>query len=65
MVIELKHAGKNSKMAKSDVEKLKTYFHDGLDYKLAVFIGILKRRIDICWIENVGNHRLKLSWEEL
>ncbi|ABR30273.1 hypothetical protein SU69_02105 [Thermosipho melanesiensis] len=64
VVIEVKHAGKNSKKAKADVKKLKTYFYDTLDYKLGVFIGVLKSKIDICWIEKNGD-RFKEEWEEL
>lgn len=50
VVIEVKLAGKKNKKSKADVEKLKNYFSERLNYKLGVFIGVLKNRVDICWI---------------
>lgn len=53
VIIEVKKSGINSKRAKSDIEKLKGCMQNTLGYNLGVFIGILKSRIDVCWIERV------------
>ncbi|HEC93341.1 MAG TPA: hypothetical protein ENI51_10170 [Candidatus Atribacteria bacterium] len=54
-IIEVKKAGKDSKNGKNDREKLTDAVNRGLNYKLGVYIGVLKRRIDICWIEKINN----------
>ncbi len=64
VVIEIKNAGKNSKKAQSDIKKLKTYFSKQLGFRLGVFIGILKKKVDICYIEK-QNNSFKEEWEEL
>ena len=50
VILEIKKSGKNSKLAKADIEKLKSCMTGSLNYDLGVFISILKRKIDICWI---------------
>jgi len=64
VITEIKKSGKNSKLAKSDIEKLKRCMKGTLNYDLGVFIGILKRNIDICWIEKNNNSILE-SWENI
>lgn len=49
IIFELKKHGKESKKARSDIEKLKNCNH--LAYKLKVFVGILSKKIDIVWID--------------
>lgn len=51
VIIEVKKNGINSKLTKEDIEKLKDCMFGTLNYKLGVFIGILKKKIDVCWIE--------------
>lgn len=63
-IIEIKKMGKDSKKAKKDIEKLKDTVGESLNYKLGVFIGVLKRRIDICWIEKI-NGEVKTTCEEM
>ncbi len=50
-VIEIKKAGRESKKGKKDIKKLKEVVNNSLHYTLGVFIGVLKSRIDICWVE--------------
>jgi len=64
VIAEIKKSGKNSKLAKVDIEKLKRCMNGTLHYDLGVFIGILKRNIDICWIEKNNNSILE-SWENI
>ena len=64
VIAEIKKSGKNSKLAKADIEKLKRCMNGTLNYDLGVFVGILKRKIDICWIEKNNNSILK-SWENI
>lgn len=64
VIVEVKKSGKNSKLAKSDIEKLKRCLKGTLNYNLGVFIGILKLKIDICWIEKNNNSILE-SWENI
>jgi len=59
VIAEIKKSGKNSKLAKADIEKLKRCMNGTLNYDLGVFIGILKRNIDICWIEKNNNSILE------
>ncbi len=51
IIFEIKKNGKNSQKAGADIKKLEGAVNGNLGYDLGVFIGILKRRIDICWIE--------------
>ncbi len=64
VITEIKKSGKNSKLAKADIEKLKNAMNGTLNYDLGVFVGILKRKIDICWIEKNNNFILE-SWENI
>ena len=64
VILEIKKSGKNSQLAKADIEKLKRCMTDTLNYNLGVFIGILKRNVDICWIEKNDNSILE-SWENI
>jgi len=64
VILEIKKSGKNSKLARTDIEKLRGCMADTLNYDLGVFIGILKRNIDICWIEKNNNSILE-SWENI
>ncbi len=64
VILEIKKSGKNSKLAKADIEKLKRCMTGTLNYNLGVFVGILKRKIDICWIEKNNNSILE-SWENI
>ena len=64
VILEIKKSGKNSKLARTDIEKLRGCMTDTLNYDLGVFIGILKRNIDICWIEKNNNSILE-SWENI
>mgnify|MGYP001591232663 CR=1 FL=1 len=56
VIIEVKKNGKDSKLARADIIKLKGCIQGSLNYNIGVFIGILKRRVDICWIEKSNNH---------
>jgi len=51
VIFEIKKAGKNSKKVKTDIRKIENYVNADLNYKLGVFIGILKKNIYIVWIE--------------
>jgi len=51
VVFEIKKAGRKSKNARNDIRKLENYTNGDLNYKLGVFVGILKKSIDIVWIE--------------
>jgi hypothetical protein len=64
VMVEVKKSGRNNKLSKSDIEKLKTCMNGTLNYDLGVFIGILKRKIDICWIEK-NNNSIVESWETI
>ena len=64
VIVEVKKSGRNSKLSKSDIEKLKRCMNGTLNYDLGVFIGILKQKIDICWIEKNNNFILE-SWENI
>ena len=64
VIAEIKKSGKNSKLAKADIEKLKRCMKGTLNYGLGVFVGILKRKVDICWIEKNNNSILE-SWENI
>lgn len=64
VILEIKKSGRNSKLSKSDIEKLKSCMNGTLNYDLGVFIGILKRKIDIYWIEKNNNSILE-SWENI
>lgn len=55
VIIEVKKSGIKSKLAKTDIEKLEKCMNGALKYKLGVFVGVLKRKIDICWIEENNN----------
>jgi len=48
VILEIKKSGKNSKLAKADIEKLKNCMTGTLNYDLGVFISILKQNVDIC-----------------
>lgn len=48
-IFEIKKAGKKDKRVKDDIKKLKKC--SNLNYKIGVVVGILKRRIDLVWIE--------------
>ncbi|MFZ2411553.1 MAG: hypothetical protein WAW23_08285 [Candidatus Methanoperedens sp.] len=64
VIIEIKKNGKNSKLAKIDIQKLKDMMIGTLNYDLGVFVGVLKRRIDICWIEK-NNGDISESFETI
>lgn len=64
VIVEVKKSGRNSKLSKPDIEKLKRCMNGTLNYDLGVFIGILKQKIDICWIEKNNNFILE-SWENI
>jgi len=55
VVIEVKKSGKDSQKSVADIKKLENAVNGNLGYDLGVFIGILKRRVDICWIEKNNN----------
>lgn len=63
-IIEVKKAGAKSKLAEHDIQKLKLYLQGKLNYDLGVFIGVLKKRIDIVWVEN-KNDNIIITEEEL
>ena len=63
VILEIKKSGKNSKLAKADIKKLKKCMKGTLNYDLGVFISILKRNIYICWIEK--NNPIPESWENI
>jgi len=63
VMVEVKKSGRNSKLSKADIEKLKNAMNGTLNYDLGVFVGILKRKIDICWIEK--NNLIPESWENI
>lgn len=54
-IFEIKKSGKKAKKSKEDIEKLKNCVTNDLNYKLGVFIGILKKSVDIIWIEKDKN----------
>ncbi|MDD3234255.1 MAG: hypothetical protein PHG46_03175 [Candidatus Omnitrophica bacterium] len=51
VIFEIKKSGAGSKLARADVQKLNGCLQNTLNYSLGVFVGVLKRRIDIVWIE--------------
>ncbi|MFA6375865.1 MAG: hypothetical protein WCX69_00485 [Candidatus Paceibacterota bacterium] len=59
VIFEIKKSSKNSLAAGLDIKKLEDAVGGGLGYDLGVFIGVLKRRIDICWIEKTANNLVK------
>jgi len=59
VIFEIKKSGKDSLAAGLDIKKLEDAVGGGLGYDLGVFIGVLKRRIDICWIEKTANSLVK------
>jgi len=64
VVFEVKKSGKNSMAAALDIQKLETAVAGNLGYNLGVFIGVLKRRADICWVEK-SNGLLSKTCETL
>lgn len=64
VILEIKKSGKNSILAKADIEKLKRCMNGTLNYNLGVFISILKRNVWICWIEKNNNSILE-SWDHI
>lgn len=58
VLIEIKLAGKESEKSKSDIRKIKNC--SNLNYSLGVFIGILKKKVYICWIKDNSE-----EWEEI
>ena len=55
VIIEVKKSGRSSQKSIADIKKLENAINSNLGYDLGVFIGILKRRVDICWIEKNNN----------
>jgi hypothetical protein len=51
VIFEIKKSGKDSLAAGLDIQKLESAVAGNLGYDLGVFVGVLKRRVDICWIE--------------
>lgn len=49
-IIEIKKHGKKSKPARKDIKKLNDYVNGSLKYKLGIFIGVLKRKVEVSWI---------------
>ena len=64
VIIEVKKCGSMSKLAEKDRKKLNDCIRGTLGYNLGVFIGVLKSRIDVCWIEG-NNEKPKTSHEIL
>jgi len=54
IIFEIKKGGKDSVAARLDIKKLEDAVAGDLGYDLGVFVGVLKRRIDICWIEKIN-----------
>jgi len=50
-IFEIKKAGPNSQLGKSDIKKLKKA-QKNLRYKIGVYIGVLKRNVYIVWISD-------------
>ncbi|HOI96900.1 MAG TPA: hypothetical protein PLA19_00140 [Candidatus Pacearchaeota archaeon] len=59
IIFEIKKGGKDSLAARLDIKKLQDAVAGNLGYDLGVFIGVLKRRIDICWIEKINGNLSK------
>jgi hypothetical protein len=59
IAFEIKKNGVSSKLAKADIRKLKEGMIDTLHYDMGVFIGILKSKVEICWIEKDGEEIVK------
>ncbi len=59
IIFEIKKSGKRSQKAAASIKKLENAIGDNLGYDLGVFIGVLKRCVDICWIEKNNNILLK------
>jgi len=53
VIFDIKKSGKDSKKEKSDIDKLKDVLSSKLSYELGVYVGVLKRKIDICWVEKI------------
>ncbi len=56
-VFEIKKAGINSQKSKEDIKKLRGIVDGHLGYPLGVFVGVLKSKIIVCWVEKgKGNY---------
>jgi len=55
VIFEIKKCGKDTKKAKEDIKKLEDCLEKDLNYTIGVFVGILKGRVDIVWIEKDKN----------
>lgn len=54
IIFEINKSGKDSQKSAADIKKLENAVAGNLGYDLGVFIGVLKRRVDICWIEKIN-----------
>ncbi len=64
-IIEIKKASKSSKKGKNEIERIKNIIKTTeLNYKIGIFIGILKNKIDICWIIK-NNEKINVDCESL
>lgn len=54
IIFEVKKSGKTSQRSLAAIKKLENAVAGNLGYDLGVFVGVLKRRIDICWIEKIN-----------
>lgn len=61
VIFEIKKCGKDNKKAKCDMRKLKEIILSGLNYKLGVFVGVLKKKIDVVWIEKINGKIVNTS----
>lgn len=59
VVIEIKKNGIKSKLAQADIKKLKDCMIGTLNYNLGVFVGVVKRKIQVCWIEKIYENFLE------
>jgi hypothetical protein len=59
IIFEVKKSGKDSQKSAAGIKKLEDAINNNLGYDLGVFIGILKRRVDICWIEKINGNLSK------
>jgi len=64
VVVEVKHAGKTSKKANNDINKLRAYMYKELNYKIGVFVGVLKSKTYLCWVEK-NSGKFDETWETL
>ncbi len=55
-IFEIKKSGKDSQLGKADIGKLMR--SSNLNYQLGIFVGVLKNRIDIGWLENGSNNMI-------